>query len=194
MRLDQDRFVVGYDASKATAEDLIAVIEKAGWTAQLITSSPAILPKTTSTRIDDPFFIAAVARAKRENKPIVLDFEASWCKPCKRMERETFPDRTVSRLLDRCIFLKIDTDQHVALAKGFGVVGLPDFRFLAPDGAEQKRLLGFQDAATFAQALKKFLKDLEEASTKRDGLKTKQASQRTKRSAQIEPSKPGKSP
>ena len=179
MRLDQDRFVVDYDASIATAEALITVIENAGYTAQLITGSPTVSRKKSTVSIDDPIFTAALARAKRENRPIVLDFEASWCKPCKRMERETFPDPTVSRLLDRCIFLKIDTDEHADLANGFGVVGMPDFRFLAPDGSERNRLLGFQDAATFAQALKNLL---EEVSTERGGLNTKKTSERTKRS------------
>lgn len=160
MRLEQDQFVVAYDASQATVENLIAVIEKAGFTAEVVTGGAAVSAKKTSASIDDPIFTAALARAKRENRPIVLDFEASWCVPCKRMDRETFPDPTVSRLLDRCIFLKIDTDQHPDLAKGFGVVGLPDFRFLAPDGSERKRLLDFQNAKTFARVLKQFLEEV----------------------------------
>ena len=183
MHLEQDRFVVAYDASKATAENLVAVIEKAGFTAELVTGGETVSAKKTSASIDDPIFTAALAQAKRENRPIVLDFEASWCVPCKRMARETFPDPTVSRLLDRCIFLKIDTDKHLDLAKGFGVAGLPDLRFLAPDGSERKRLLDFQDATTFAQVLKQFL---EEVSTERDGLNTKEASVRTKPYALID--------
>jgi len=189
MRLEQDRFVVTYDASKATFESLVAIIETAGFTAELVTGDATVSAKKTSAGIRDPIFTAVLAQAKRENRPIVLDFEASWCVPCQRMDRETFPDPTVSRLLDRCIFLKIDTDQHPDLAKGFGVVGLPDFRFLAPDGSERKRLLDFQNATAFAQVLKEFL---EEVSTERHSLNTKEASEHTKRSTPIEPSKPGK--
>ena len=162
MQLEPDRFIINYDASKTTPEKLVALVNKTGFTAELVTGGMVASTSDAADAgsLDDPVFTEALARAKRENKPIVLDFEASWCVPCKRMERETFSDPTVSRLLARCIFIKIDTDKHPELAKGFGVAGLPDLRFLTPDGSEQKRLLDFQDAKTFAQVLEQFLEKM----------------------------------
>ncbi|MCO6436876.1 MAG: DUF255 domain-containing protein [Phycisphaerae bacterium] len=103
---------------------------------------------------DDPaFFQDALARARRENRPVVLDFTASWCAPCQRMLAETFPDPEVARLLDQCEFVKVDTDEHPGLASKYNVVGLPDIRLLAPDGTELRRFRDFQGPTAFARAL-----------------------------------------
>ena len=55
------------------------------------------------------------------------------------------------------MFLKIDTDRHPALAKKYGVVGLPDVRLLTPDGSEEKKLLGFRGPVPFAAELERLL-------------------------------------
>ena len=85
------------------------------------------------------------------------DFMASWCVPCKRMEKETFTDPTVAKLLEQVVFLKVDTDEHEGLARHFGVEGLPDVRFLNPDGTALHSLNDFQDAEQFSEALRGLL-------------------------------------
>lgn len=159
MKLDRDEFVVTYAGWKAKEEDLISIIREAGYTAYVVTgdveSDKAIA--TDKGSLDDPLFTEALDRAKRERKPIVIDFMASWCVPCKRMEKETFADPEVAKLLKQVVFLKVDTDEHPDLAKHFGIEGLPDIRFLDSDGTEVRRLTDFQDAALFSEALNKLL-------------------------------------
>jgi thiol:disulfide interchange protein len=150
MELERDEFVVTYDASGATIEELIATSEKTGFPATVVDDPP---PSEISR-----FFQDALARAKRERKPLVVDFTASWCQPCQKMILETFPNPLVANLLDeRCVFVTVDTDEEPGLAQKYNVVGLPDIRFLTPDGEEVQRQRDFQDAEAFATTLETFL-------------------------------------
>ena len=73
------------------------------------------------------------------------------------MLRDTFSDAKVAARLQQCVFVKIDTDKHPELAKRFGVVGLPDVRFLSPEGKEVERFLDYQGPDAFAVALEDLL-------------------------------------
>ncbi|MBI1314411.1 DUF255 domain-containing protein [bacterium] len=158
MKLDRDEFVVTFDAGKAKPADLIATIREAGYTSFVATDETS--PDDNGSgegSFDDPVYTDAIARAKRENKPIVIDFMALWCVPCKRMETETFSDPAVAKLLEQVVFLKIDTDEHANLTRHFGVEGLPDIRLLKRDGTEFCRVSDFQDAEVFSEVLRGLL-------------------------------------
>ena len=161
MKLEQDEFVVSYDASKVNEKELLAACEKSGFPATIATdteSSDLATGEKTKADFSPPdFFTEALETAKRDGKPIVLDFMATWCAPCKRIASETYVEDNVAKLLDGCILLKIDTDENPEIAKHFDVSGLPDIRFLDPDGTEVKKLRGFQDAESFAPELEKLL-------------------------------------
>ena len=99
-----------------------------------------------------------MAKAKRENKAVVLDFSAEWCVPCRRMEKTTLVDPRVVALLEQVVFVRIDTDEQAEIAQKLGVVGLPDIRFVAPDGRVLRQLRGYQEAAPFAAALDQLIR------------------------------------
>ena len=99
-------------------------------------------------------------KAKAENKLLVLDFGAEWCLPCRRMEKTTLVDRRVVELLKQVVFVRLDTDQHTEIAQQLGVVGLPDIRFVAPDGLMLCQLRGFQEAESFAAALEQTIRQI----------------------------------
>ncbi len=135
--------------------DLLAASEKSGFPARVVNETAELtqiepLPDEVE---EPPFFREAFARAARERKPLVLDFMASWCLPCLRMQKETFPDPGVARQLERCVFLSVDTDAYPDLARKFGVVGMPDIRLLDADGQEMRRYRDFQGPQAFAEGL-----------------------------------------
>ncbi len=71
-----------------------------------------------------------VAEARRQNKPIFLDFHASWCKNCHTMDRTTFRDPAVRQALQGFLVVRVATerpgeDPAQAMVRAFGVSGLP---------------------------------------------------------------------
>ncbi|HSG21430.1 MAG TPA: protein-disulfide reductase DsbD [Azonexus sp.] len=99
------------------------------------------------------------AKVLAAGKPVMLDFYADWCVSCKEMERFTFADPAVQAKLAGFKLLKADvtanTPDDKALLARFGLFGPPGILFFDKSGQEIKtvRVVGFQDAATFMQAL-----------------------------------------
>ena len=163
MLLDRDEFVVTFDPAKTSEARLIAVVRQSGYTAQVVVGKDkaaelmATLEMMPSgfTLLDD-----ALATARREHKLLVLDFNAEWCVPCRRMEKTTLVDRRVAELLDHIVFVRVDTDRHSEIAQKLGVVGLPDIRFVLPDGRVIRQLRGFQDADPFAALLEQAIRQI----------------------------------
>jgi thiol:disulfide interchange protein len=155
MRLDRDEFAVTYDPSKVTPVKLIATVRETGYTARVVSGKGKASPGAAVLALPRGFALLdeALAQARKENKPVVIDFFAEWCAPCQRMEKTTFKDRGVAVLLERCVFIRVDTDKHPDIAKRMAVEGLPDIRFVLPDGRVIKQLRNFQDAESFTSEL-----------------------------------------
>jgi thiol-disulfide isomerase/thioredoxin len=101
--------------------------------------------------LDGPFaelgYEAALARAKEQSKLLLVDFTASWCPPCKRMEAETWPHADVRAwLAANAIAIQVDVDEQSELAQRFAVQAMPTI-VAVKDGAEFDRIVGFRDAA-----------------------------------------------
>jgi thiol:disulfide interchange protein DsbD len=84
---------------------------------------------------------AAVADARAANRPLLVDFRANWCLPCKEFEVKVFSRPEVAEAMGRYTLLRVDLtheDDEPALAavkKKYGADTLPAIRLVAPDGA-----------------------------------------------------------
>ena len=77
------------------------------------------------------------------NKPIVVDFYATWCGPCK--EQAPVLEEIEKKHKDEVIFQRIDVDQRPELAQEFNIEAITLLMFITHTG-EYQTLMGYQDA------------------------------------------------
>jgi thiol:disulfide interchange protein DsbD len=82
----------------------------------------------------------AIALAKAEGRPVLVDFWAEWCTACKELDRTAFADARVREALSRFVTVKVDatndTEEVAALLDKYGVVGMPTLVFIDRRGHE----------------------------------------------------------
>lgn len=88
----------------------------------------------------------ALVKAKAENKLVFFDAYASWCGPCKAMEKNVFTDKEVGEYFNnKFVSVRIDMEKGEGpeLAKHFtSIDGYPSLLFLNNKGNVIKTLLG----------------------------------------------------
>ena len=83
----------------------------------------------------------------KSEKPILIDFWATWCGPCMRQ------GQVVEELAEEGYAVgKVDVDQNMALAQQFRVVSIPTL-ILFKDGAEAQRFVGLTSKEELKSAL-----------------------------------------
>jgi uncharacterized protein YyaL (SSP411 family) len=90
-----------------------------------------------------PWGEIAFARAQADNKPILLDIGAVWCHWCHVMDRESYEDPELARIInEHYVAVKVDRDERpdvdaryqAAVSAISGQGGWPLTAFLTPDG------------------------------------------------------------
>jgi thiol-disulfide isomerase/thioredoxin len=99
-------------------------------------------------------FADVLAKAKKENKPIMMDAYTTWCGPCKMMDKQVFTNDTVADFYNsNFIGYKVDMEKGEGpeIGKRYEVNAYPNFIFIAPDGSVLHRSVGARRPQDFVQ-------------------------------------------
>ncbi|MEI8132424.1 MAG: thioredoxin, partial [Leptolinea sp.] len=81
-------------------------------------------------------------RVEKSELPVLLDFNAEWCVPCKRMA--PILEKLADDWAGKAVFYQIDADESADLTTKFGVMSIPTVIMLKA-GKEVQRTTGLQN-------------------------------------------------
>lgn len=84
--------------------------------------------------------------AMATNKFIMIDFNATWCKPCKMMESEFFKNSKFKENLDKFVIVAVDIDFNKDVANSYGVSSIPNVKITDVNGDVIYEVLGYEGA------------------------------------------------
>ncbi|MBK9302753.1 MAG: thioredoxin family protein [bacterium] len=133
--------------------------------------APGLLPaggaaavgETAAAGHDEPAWLhddqAAFAAAREQGKPLMMDFWAAWCAACVELDERTYNQPAILALAGDFVAVKMDLTERSAandaLARRYGVVGMPTVLFFDPQGRELERFSGFMDARDLGVVLER---------------------------------------
>jgi thiol:disulfide interchange protein DsbD len=123
----------------------------------LVAGAAFAIPRASVAGVKwDKYDAKAISAATAQKRPVVIDFYADWCLPCKELDAKTFTDPSVIAEMNRFVRVKADltlanNPETQALAKQYSVVGVPTIVFIDSSGREVSslRLTGYEPPAKF---------------------------------------------
>jgi thiol:disulfide interchange protein DsbD len=93
-----------------------------------------------------PYSEQTLREAQNLKKPVIIDFYATWCAPCRELEDVTFHDASIVKEAESdFVMVKVDVTKagnklHERLLQEYGVKGVPTIVFLNASGQERRDL------------------------------------------------------
>ena len=75
-------------------------------------------------------------------KPVLCDFWASWCKPCKFLT--PILEKLVIEAKDQWILRKVNIEEHTSIASQFNIMSIPNVKLFINENVNQNFLDFYQ--------------------------------------------------
>lgn len=107
------------------------------------------MPKKNLTELNGSNWDSEV---KNSDKPVIVDFWAEWCAPCRMME--PIYEELASKYEGKMKFAKLNVDENPDVAEKYGIMAIPTM-IIFKNGVEVERIIG----ALPKDKLEKIIKD-----------------------------------
>lgn len=88
---------------------------------------------------------------EKSSKPVVVDFWAPWCGPCRAFAPEF--EKVARNEAENYVFVKVNTQEYPLAGDFYGIRGIPTL-VLFKNGLEAKRISGAMPAPQFLEWIK----------------------------------------
>lgn len=140
---------------------LAPIMSVRAFTVQQVAQQTKAADGAVGTQFFKGTFAQALAKAKKENKKLMVDCYTLWCGPCRHMAKNVFPDENLGKYMNAnfvCIQLDMEHGEGPELNKTFNVEAYPTFIFFDAEGKEMNRFEGMCMQDEFQKRCERILK------------------------------------
>lgn len=101
-------------------------------------------------------FDSAKRKALATNKLMLVDFWATWCGPCKRMDMDAWSNDKVKLVMEHFVPVKVDIDSDRTTSIRYGINGIPNMFIMDANGKVVHDFSGYHSAEEVIKEIEKF--------------------------------------